>query len=203
MRRATRIADASRFDAAYYRRFYEEPGTRVSDQKAVLRLAGFVLSYLRYLQLPVKNVLDLGCGMGHWRSALRELAPKARHHGVEYSDYLCERFGWDKGSAVDYAPGRTFDLVVCQGVLQYLDDRAAARAIENFAELTHGALYLEALTANDWKQNVDRSVTDGEVRLRAGSWYLRRLRRRFVPLGGGVFVKKDCGVALFELESLG
>ncbi len=203
MRRDPRKSDASHFDAAYYRRFYEQPGTRVSDQKSVLRLAGFVVSYLRYLQLPIKHVLDLGCGMGHWRSALRQLAPKARHHGVEHSDYLCERFGWQKGSAVDHAPGRTFDLVVCQGVLQYLDDRSASSAIENLAALSHGALYLEALTAKDWKTNVDRSVTDGDVHLRAGSWYLRRLRRHFVPLGGGVFVKRDCGIALFELESLG
>ena len=84
---------------------------------------------------PDARVLDLGCGMGHWRTALEKLAPKARHRGVEYSDYLCERFGWEKGSAVDFAPGRTFDLVVCQGVLQYLDDRAAARAIDNLADL--------------------------------------------------------------------
>ncbi len=197
------MSDARRFDAAYYRRFYEQPRTRVSDGKAVARLAGFVLGYMRYLQLPVRHVLDIGCGVGHWKAALRDLAPKARHHGVEFSDYLCERHGWTKGSAVDFAPGRTFDLVVCQGVLQYLDDKQAARAIENLADLTHGALYLEALTKDDWDHNVDRSVTDGDVRLRTGDWYMRRLRRRFVPLGGGVFAKKESGVALFELETLG
>jgi SAM-dependent methyltransferase len=197
------MSDPSRFDAAYYRRFYEQSKTRVSDAKAVERLAGFVLGYLSYLRLPVRNVLDLGCGMGHWRTALQKLAPKARHRGVEYSDYLCERFGWEKGSAVDFAPGRTFDLVVCQGVLQYLDDRAAARAIDNLADLTHGALYLEALTKADWQHNVDRTVTDGAVHLRTGEFYRKRLRRHFTPLGGGLFAKKGCGIALFELEELG
>lgn len=196
------MSDARRFDAAYYRRYYEQHSTRVADDKSVERLAAFVVSYLRYLKLPVRSVLDLGCGMGHWRTALGKLLPRARYRGVEWSEYQCERMGFERGSVVDYAPQRTFDLVVCQGVLQYLDDRDAARAMQNLARLTHGALYLEALTRRDWKQNVDTAVTDGDVHLRTGAWYMQRLRRTFVPLGGGLFVRRDAGVSLFELESL-
>lgn len=194
-----------RFDAAYYRRFYGDPKTRVSDRAAVLRLARFLAGYLAYLELPVRHVLDVGCGVGHWRPAVRGLWPRARYHGVEHSAYLCERHGWTRGSVVDFDGGSlrrggTFDLVICQGVLQYLGDRDAAAAIENLARLCGGALYLEALTRGDWEQRCDRRRTDGDVHLRPLAWYRKRLDRHFLAGGGGVFVRRTAGVTLFELE---
>lgn len=194
-----------RFGADYYRRFYEDPRTRVSDRTAVRKLAEFVAGYLRYLDVPVRAILDIGCGRGHWRAAAAAVWPRAKYHGVEHSAYLCEQLGWTQGSVVDFAPHKalgtsSFDLVVCQGVLQYLDDRDAARAIQNLARWCRGALYLEALTALDWRQNVDRTRTDGDVHLRPGAWYRRHLDRHFTACGGGVFCSKRAGVSLFELE---
>jgi SAM-dependent methyltransferase len=199
-------ASGARFDRAYYERFYLDPGSRVSDAAAVDTLAALVAAWARYLELPVRHVLDVGCGLGHWRGAVRAHWPRARWHGVEYSEHLCERLGWTRGSAVDFDPrahfGRaSFDLVVCQGVLQYLPDRDAATAIGNLARWCDGLLFLEALTRRDWQHNCDRERTDGDVRLREGEWYRRRLARHFRPLGGGLFVGKRAGVALFELES--
>ncbi|MCA8967293.1 MAG: class I SAM-dependent methyltransferase [Planctomycetes bacterium] len=199
----TPAASPDAFGAAYYRRFYEDPRTRVGDRAAVRKLAGFVAAYLTYLDVPVRRILDLGCGVGHWRDAAAKLWPQATYLGVEYSRYLCERFGWQHGSAADFAPtGRhgEFDLVICQGVLQYLDDDTAARAITNFGRLCRGALYLEALTRLDWEQNCDRSVTDGDVHLRPGDWYRRRLATDFQDCGGSVFTARRAGVPLFELE---
>jgi len=95
----------------------------------------------------------------------------------------------------------TFDLVICQGVLQYLDDRTAARALANLARWTDGVLFLEALTRRDWRENCDRERTDGDVHLRDGAWYRRRLARHFQRCGGGVFVARAAGCSLFELES--
>lgn len=194
-----------RFDADYYRRFYGDPATRVADAAAVRTLAGFVAAYLRHLDVPVRTILDVGCGVGHWRTAARRLWPRARYHGVEYSEHLCRRHGWTRGSIVDLDPlvafGRSaFDLVVCQGVLQYLDDEDAARALANLGRWTDGALYLEALTARDWRQNCDRARTDGAVHRRSATFYRNRLARRFVAAGGGVFVSRRAGVTLFELE---
>ena len=153
------------------------------------------------------SILDMGCGVGHWRHAARAQWPRAKYHGVEYSEYLCGEHGWTRGSVLDFAPqqqlGRDrFDLVVCQGVLQYLDDASAARAIQNLGRLSQGALYLEALTRRDWRHNVDRALTDGDVHLRTGDWYMHRLKRKFMPLGGGLFVRRSAGVSLFELETL-
>ncbi|MCA8949159.1 MAG: class I SAM-dependent methyltransferase [Planctomycetes bacterium] len=201
-------ASMGRFDAAYYEQFYENRATAVSDLAAIRRLARFVAAYLAHLDVPVRSILDVGCGLGHWRTAAAECWPKARYHGVEHSEYLCERLGWTQGSVADFDPTvlrreGTFDLVVCQGVLQYLDDRAAARALANLRRWCDGALYLEALTARDWRENCDRTRTDGDVHLRSADWYRRRLARGFTTCGGGVFVARTAGVTLFELEGCG
>lgn len=200
-------AAAERFDRDYYDRYYHAPASRVSDLAAVRTLANLVAAWLRYLDIEVRHILDVGCGLGHWQVAARELWPRARYHGVEWSQHLCQRLGWTRGSIATLQPqqalGRaTFDLVICQGVLQYLDDRDAGKALANLARWTDGALFLEALTARDWRENCDRTRTDGDVRLRAGAWYRRRLRRHFQACGGGVFVNRRAGCTLFELEGL-
>lgn len=197
---ARRAAATTTFDAAYYARFYGDRGTRVADAASTRRLGDFVCAYVRFLGLPVREVLDLGCGLGHWQKVIAANYPRARYVGVEASAYLCRRKGWQPGSVVDYAHGHTVDLVICQGVLQYLDAAAARAAIANLAQLSHGALYLEALTTADWNENCDRSTTDGQVYLRAGAFYRRLLRPHFQSCGGGVFVRRTAGVSLFELE---
>lgn len=191
------------FDRAYYARFYENPKTRVTDRGQVERLAGFVASYLQYLGVGVRRVLDLGCGMGLWREPLARAFPEARYHGVELSTYLCERFGWTQGSAVDFAAKQPFDLVVCQGVLPYLGAAEARRAIANLANLCRGALYLEAVTTDDFRAGViDRGRTDAGMQLRSRAFYLRALAPHFVPVGGGVFVARGAQVPLYALERL-
>ncbi|MFK7741289.1 MAG: trans-aconitate 2-methyltransferase [Planctomycetota bacterium] len=193
------------FGEDYYRRYYEDKSTRVSDLEEIGRLATFVHGYLEYLQIPVRSILDVGCGVGHWQQMQKKLWPRARYYGVEYSEHLCERFGFHHASATELDPKRdlgraTFDLVVCQGVLQYLTDKEAAMALRNLGEWTDGALYLEALTQKDWDQNCDRSVTDGNVHLRPAGYYRKRLRDDFQDCGGGVFCSRSAGVSLFELE---
>ena len=88
------MAQPDRFDADYYHRFYGDPATRVVSQGHVRKLAAFTVSYLRFLGMPLCNALDLGCGVGHWRTALKALTPRTSYQGVEYSAYLCERYGY-------------------------------------------------------------------------------------------------------------
>ncbi len=189
-----------RFGAEFYRRFYRDARTCVASQAETLKLAQLVHAYLRYLDVPVRSILDAGCGLGYWRDAAATLWPRARYTGIEVSTYLCESHGWTRASIVDYAPKRRFDLVVCQSVLQYLDARDAARAIENLAVLARGAVYIEAPTREDWAQTCDRSRTDGNVHLRPADWYRRQLSRHFHAAGGGVFVPKDGKAVLYALE---
>jgi SAM-dependent methyltransferase len=190
----------ARFDRAYYDRFYRDPRTRVTTRREVRRLGAFVLAYMDFLQLPVRRVLDAGCGLGYWRDVIAEHRPRARYVGIEISPVLCGELGWEQASVADYRGRGRFDLVVCQGVLQYLDDREAARAIDNLGRLCRGALYLEALTGEDWQQACDRSATDGRVHVRSADWYRRRLRKHFRACGGGLFVQREAPVVLYALE---
>lgn len=186
------------FDAAYYRRFYLDRSRRVATPEGTERLVEFVAAYLRMLEVPVRSVLDLGCGLGWWKAPCERLFPRAKWTGVEVSEHLCGELGWKRGSVVDWR-GAGADLVVCQGVLQYLGARDARRALANLARLARRAIYLEALTREDWEANVDRRRSDDQVALRPAESYRRALARSFVPCGGGLWVRKG-EVTLFALE---
>lgn len=197
------ISSESRFDAAYYRRYYENSKTRVAALSDTERLAKLASAFAAHLGLPLRHALDLGCGVGHWRSALKASHPKLRYQGVEFSEYLCKKYGWDQGSVANYRANQSFDLVICQGVLQYLDDKAATGALRNLAKASQGLLFLEALTREDWRNRVDRQKTDGAVHLRSVSWYRERLGKNFKPLGGGLFLRKGAPATLWALEEVG
>ena len=102
---------------------------------------------------------------------------------------------------VDFEPAAPFDLVVCYDVLQYLDERAAARAMANLGRLSRVALYFSALTIEDWRENCDRSRTDSAVTMRPAAWYRARLRRDFYYFGLGVWIRKTWSTVRWALES--
>jgi SAM-dependent methyltransferase len=160
-----------------------------------------IAAVLAQASISVRTILDAGCGMGLLRKPFLEALPRARYTGLEASGYLCGRYGWIQGSVIDYVPRRPSDLVVCYDVLQYLDDRAAARAIVNLGRLSRAALYISALTREDWRDNCDRTRTDRAVHLRSGDWYRRRLKRRFRYLGLGVWLRRDVTAVLWDMES--
>ena len=190
------------FDEAYYQKYYRNRRTRVADRESCALLANFVFSYLEYLRLPVERVLDIGCGTGLWRREVRRRYPQAEYVGVEKSEYACRKYGWEQGSVIDYRPTAAFDLVLCQGVFQYLDDAEAEAGLDNLPRLAPSALYLEFLTTEDWERNCNREITDGQVHLRSIAWYRERLRRHFRNCGGGVFVAKGSPAVLYEIEAL-
>ena len=188
------------FDAAYYERFYLDPRTRVAGPLDIEIQARFLCSYLDFLKINVRWIVDLGCGLGRLRDPLLARFPRARYTGVELSEHLCAELGWVHDSAATFRSRRRFDLVICQDVLQYLDDAEAERALENLARLCRGALFFGALTCEDWEENCDQARTDGNGYLREGAWYRSRLASAFVCAGGGVFVARRAGIVMFELD---
>jgi SAM-dependent methyltransferase len=188
------------FGAAYFEKFYLSPATRVTDPAEMRNRARLIAAVLAHATIPVRSILDAGCGIGLLRAPFTEVLPRARYTGVDASEYLCARYGWVQGSVADYAPRRPSDLAVCYDVLQYLDDREAGRAIANFKRLTRAALYVSALTREDWREHCDRKRTDRAVHLRPGEWYRRRLRKDFRYLGFGVWLRKDVTAILWDME---
>ena len=190
---------ASHFDAGFFARYYGDPATRVADAGDAARLAGLIAGVVRYLELPVRRILDAGCGIGLLRAPLRRHFPGARYEGLEVSPFLCRKHGWHQGSLADFA-APAYDLVVCHDVLQYLDDASAARALANLGRLARGALYFSVLTRLDWRHSADQSRTDRDVHLRSADWYRRRLRRGFRHVAGGVHLARGLTPILWELE---
>jgi 2-polyprenyl-3-methyl-5-hydroxy-6-metoxy-1,4-benzoquinol methylase len=191
---------STRFDKSYYQRFYLDPRTAVVSRVEMKARANLIAAYAIHIGLPVRRILDAGCGIGMLRAPLMRAFPRAAYTGLEYSEYLCERFGWTQGSLADWSAD-PFDLTVCYDVLQYLDDRTAARAIVNLGRLTRGMLYLSALTSRDWRANCDRTRTDRDVHLRDVAWYGARLRRWFRPSGAGFWIRRGAPLTTWEMET--
>lgn len=187
------------FDKRYYDRFYRNPRTRAVTPAAARRQAAFIAAYLRHLQVPVRRILDIGCGIGTVLRALHRQFPAAAAHGVEISDYLCQRYGWQPGSVETYHTRTPYDLVVCNDVLAYLDDAACTRALKNIATLTRGAAYLGILTEDD-AGAFDPGRTDSRQHLRPAAWYRRRLAREFVNVGGGLHLRRPQQVVVWAME---
>ena len=198
---ASRTA-ARQFDAGFYRRFYLNPRTRVVTPAEMARRADLVAAFVRHGELPVKSILDVGCGLGLMREQLLRHFPKARYVGLEVSEYLCARHGWQQGLIATFEHERAFDLVICYDVLQYLDARQAGAALRNLAQLCEGVLHFGVLTQEDWELYCDKRRTDRNVYVRPASWYRRRLARAFINAGSGMFVRRGAPMHLWELDQV-
>lgn len=191
---------SERFGRDYYQRFYIDPRTAVVSRAEMRARARLIGAYAAHIGLPVRRLLDAGCGIGLLRTPLRHAFPRAQYTGLEYSAYLCQRYGWTQGSLADWRAD-PFDLVICYDVLQYLTGAAAQRALGNFGRLCRGALYFSALTRHDYEHNCDQARTDTQVHLRSAHWYRVRLRRQFSEAGLGFWLRRGAPLTLWELES--
>ena len=156
-----------RFDKGFYDRYYRNRRTRVVTSAEMSRRAALIVAFVRNAELPVRRILDAGCGLGLMRAPLLRGLPGSRYTGLETSDYLCERYGWEQGSLASWTPHRAFDLVVCYDVLQYLDLREARAAMRALGRLCSGVLHFSALTLEDWREHCDRGLTDRRVHMRS------------------------------------
>ncbi|MEY2444035.1 MAG: hypothetical protein QOE00_615 [Ilumatobacteraceae bacterium] len=191
-------ASPERFDAAYYRRFYGRG--RVHDRQRIAQLGNGVVSLASWWRVPVRSVLDVGAGKGFWRDWLADAHPTVRYHGLDVSEHACRRYGHEQADIVSWKPRRTYDLVVCQSVLQYLDDTDATTVVQTLSVACRGLLVLEVPTIADRDTAIDPSCTDLDVHWRTGTWYRKRLALGFTEVGAGLWLSHSSNAVLFELE---
>lgn len=162
-----------RFDKSYFEKWYRHPTHRIGTAADLERTVRFAVSAAEYvLAHPIRSVLDVGAGEGRWAPVIRRLRPRAAYQGVEPSAYALDRYGKRRnivrGTADDLDdlfPDRTFDLVLCCSVLNYLPRDAMTRALAQIARHTGGLAYLEIFTSVDEVEG-DRGGWHAETPLR-------------------------------------
>lgn len=170
------------YDEAYFKRWYRDPRTRVHSPESVRRKVRMVVGVAEYfLRRKVRSVLDIGAGEGAWRAELRRLRPQIRYMGIDPSEYVVRRHGRRRnirlGSFEDLATmslGRSYDLVVCADVIQYVPDDALERGVRRIASVLNGVAFLESYTTGD---EMEGDLSDWHPRSKA------RYRRLFADAG--------------------
>ena len=194
------------YDEAYFKRWYRDPRTRVHSPESVRRKVRMVIGVAEYfLRRKVRSVLDIGAGEGAWRAELRRLRPQIRYMGIDPSEYVVRRHGRRRniqlGSFEDLATmklARSYDLVVCADVLQYIADDSLARGLSRIGSVLKGVAYLEAYTTAD---EMEGDLSDWHGRSRA------QYRRAFevaglVGCGLHCFVPQAVAGQSVELEMI-
>jgi 2-polyprenyl-3-methyl-5-hydroxy-6-metoxy-1,4-benzoquinol methylase len=191
---------AHSFDASYFRRYYESRSSRVYGGEQIGHLAHGVTGFVHWFGGRIERVLDVGAGTGLWGDWVRANMPDVSYRSIDVSDYACAKYGHERRDISRWRAREKFDLIICQGVLPYLDDEACTRAVANIAAMCRGFLYLEAITARDLRGVCDRSRTDVTVHSRPAAFYRRLLARPFEAIGCGLYHVKGGDMLFYELE---
>ncbi len=192
-----------RFDKEYYERFYLSSKTRVVSPTEHAELARFVFSFAAWNGIDVKSVLDVGAGVGHWKRWIEKHKKGTSYVGTEVSKAMCEEHGFLNRDIARWRDRKRHDLIICQGVLQYLPDPDVAPAVANLAAMSRGLLYVEVTTRLDLRERCDSERTDADIYVRNGSYYRGILQKHFVFVGAGLWWTKELPPPFYELEMAG
>jgi SAM-dependent methyltransferase len=181
------------YDADYFEKWYRDPVHRVRTPAEFGRQVDFVLHLAEWvLERRVKRVLDVGCGEGQWGVALRKRRPGLEYTGVDPSSWAVETHGDKRGlleggiTDLDRLLPRSaqFDLVLCVGMLNYLDAATLRRGLRQVAKRTAGLAYLELFAQGDAYEGDTDWPTP-----KPAAWYRTTLQSAgFVPVGMQCYV---------------
>ena len=197
------------YDKAYFDKWYRSRQHRVRTPAQIRRIVAFTLGAAEYvLDRPVRTVLDVGAGEGHWQPILKALRPALTYVGVEPSTYAVTRFGKRRGLMLGSVERlhelqlhekhpEGFDLVVCCGVLNYVPTRVLASALEQLQVHTGGLAWLELFTKYD--------EIEGDIAMlkpRPPEWYRQRFSQAgLIPCGLHLYAPRDLAAGLTALET--
>ena len=176
------------YDQRYFDKWYRNPRYRVKTPQELARQVAFVVSAAEHiLGRAIQTVLDVGCGEGNWVAPLRRLRPRIQYTGVDSSEYVVSRFGASRNIRLGTIDSldrmrlrKEYDLILCVGMLNYLDPAQLRTGLAHLYELASGVVYLELFTSADRGVFGDTRGT----RLRSPSWYRARIREaRFLSCG--------------------
>ncbi|MBC7843548.1 MAG: class I SAM-dependent methyltransferase [Gemmatimonadaceae bacterium] len=197
------------YDKAYFDKWYRNRQHQVRTPAQIRRIVTFTVAAAEYvLDRPIRSVLDVGAGEGHWQPILSAMRPNLRYVGVEPSEYAVARFGTRRGLRrgsvetleqlelhAEHPEG--FDLVVCCGVLNYVPTRSLGNALEQLVLHTSGVAWLELFTKHD---EIEGDVA--ALRPRTAAWYRERFGNAgFVPCGLHLYAPQDRAAGLTALET--
>ncbi len=176
---------SDRFDAAYYRRFYEDGKTAVVTPEIQRNEVAFVIAFCRHIDLDVKRFADVGAGTGWWAREFAAQYPECESiETFDASEAACDLYG-HRRVALQKLAGKAADLVICRDVLRYMKGADAEEGIRRLGKKCRGVLYLHVVTRED---DFDKKASDAEGWFRPVAWYRRRLE------AAGF---RDCGMGLF------
>lgn len=196
----------ARYDRAYFDKWYRNLRHRVKSPGELDRQVRFVLNTAEWVHgRAVRTVLDVGCGEGNWRAALRKLRPSISYEGIDPSEYAVRRFGKTRNISlggiedVERVAKRTqYDLVVCCGMLNYLSPEQLAAGLRQVSNVVDGVAYLELFTSDD--------AFEGDTSWPAPqstAWYKRLMRRHHLhPIGLHCYVPASRKTLVASLERL-
>ena len=196
---------SKQYDRTYFDRWYRSSRRMVRPEvvRRKVRLAVCATEHL--LGRDVATVLDVGCGEAPWRGELRRMRPAVEYTGVDASEYVVRRFGRTRNillgslDTLDALPlARSYDMVVCSDVLQYVPNAEVKRGLRALAKRTGGVAFIEAFTRDD-----DMVGDRDEWHERTARWYRGAFREAgFRALGLYLFAGPGLRNALNELELL-
>jgi SAM-dependent methyltransferase len=146
-----------RYDEAYFHRWYRDPRTRVTSDRALERKVHVALSAAEYmLGRQIRTVLDIGCGEARWQVALKRLRRGIEYTGLDPSEYVVRTFGASRnvrqgsfGTLKSLKLRGPYDLIVCADVLQYVPTSQLGGGLREIRRLLSGVAYLEAYASED------------------------------------------------------
>ena len=196
------------YDKAYFDKWYRNRRHRVRTPAQIRRIVSFTVRAAEYvLDRPIRTVLDVGAGEGHWQPLLAAMRPRLRYVGVEPSTYAVERFGSRRGLRAgsvesleslslhtEFPEG--FDLVICCGVLNYVPTKRLGAALTQLQRHTSGVAWLELFSSQD---DIEGDVA--RLQPKTASWYRERFRAAgLVACGLHLYAPTDRAVGLSALE---
>ena len=148
----------------------------------------------------LRSVLDVGCGEGNWRPHLKTLRPRLRYIGVDPSEYAVRRWGKRRniqlGSVDNLGVEGEFDLVLCCGVLNYLEAPTLVKGLQEMARRVGGVAYLDMYTARDAVTGDTRGA-----KRRSASWYRATIKKAgLTPCGMHLYASRATADQLVSLE---